>query len=224
MTALVLCGTGADFCAGSELDELADPTQRISLRALVAMLENYPKTTVAALHGKVHGGGLELAMACSARVAVGGTELGLPDVALGLLPSAGGTRRLPQLIGADRALKMITSGRSIGAAEALDCGLIDALVAADVVAEARHLLARSAPLSASEATRKNTALPIVNADFFATWRTSMERRSGGQIAPRLAVDAVEYGLSSCRQDALNRETELGEKCKDSAQSLSLIHI
>ena len=221
VTALVLCGSGADFCAGSELDELADPTQRASLRGLVAMLENYPKTTVAALHGKVHGGGLELAMACSARVAVGGSELGLPDVALGLLPSAGGTRRLPQLIGADRALKMITSGRSIGAAEALDCGLIDALVAADVIAAARQHVARSAPLSASEATPVNTTLPTVSADFFATWRTSMERRSGGQMAPRLAVDAVEYGLSSCRQDALDREAELGEKCSHSAQALAM---
>lgn len=128
--AVVIIGRGRAFCAGSDLGgEHADPDARIHrMHALIQRLQTYPKTTFAALNGLTLGGGLELAIACTFRVASAGAKLGLPEVKLGLIPLYGGTMLLPSLIGTNRALELMMSGNPVTAQRAYEIGLVNRVV------------------------------------------------------------------------------------------------
>ncbi|MEM5428512.1 enoyl-CoA hydratase/isomerase family protein [Cupriavidus oxalaticus] len=132
---LVVVGAGdRAFCAGADIAELQDrsPQQHLegslSGQAVFSRLAALSMPSVAVIRGAALGGGLELAMACSYRVALAGAKLGLPEIKLGLIPGYGGTQRLPRLVGTARALDLITTGRVVGADEALEIGLIDRLL------------------------------------------------------------------------------------------------
>ena len=127
--AMILTGAGRGFCPGSDLKEPpADVKARIDqVHALILRLVEFPKLSVAAINGLALGGGLELALACSFRVAVKSAVLGLPEIKIGLLPAYGGTVLLPRLIGAARAQDMMLSGKSMPAETARDIGLVSAL-------------------------------------------------------------------------------------------------
>jgi 3-hydroxyacyl-CoA dehydrogenase len=145
--AAVLIGAGKTFIAGSDLREFGQPLEEPQLPAVIAAIEACEKPVVAALHGAALGGGFELALGCDARVAAPGTRVGLPEVTLGMIPGAGGTQRLPRLVGISTAIALICEGRRVAAAEALSLGLVDALasgeggeaVRAAAVAHARRL-------------------------------------------------------------------------------------
>ena len=114
--------------------EFGKPSQPPSLIEVIATLETSKKPTIAAVHGTPLGGGLELTMGCHFRVAAPGTRLGLPEIKLGLIPGAGGTQRLPRLVGIEKALPMILSGDPIPAKDALAAGLVDEIIEGDLVA------------------------------------------------------------------------------------------
>ncbi|EEF26577.1 conserved hypothetical protein, partial [Ricinus communis] len=124
----VLIGAGATFVAGSDLREFGKPIQQPDLPAVIAAIETCPKPIVAALHGSALGGGLELALGCDARVAQATTSLGLPEVTLGIIPGAGGTQRLPRLVGLPEAIRIGATGIRIHGDEAHRIGLVDAIV------------------------------------------------------------------------------------------------
>lgn len=150
LEALVLYGAGRTWVAGADIATFDNPGfPVVEFNAFLARLEAQPCPVVAALHGAVLGGGLELALACHHRVAQPGTRLGLPEVTLGIIPGALGTQRLPRLVGGERALEMITSGRAIDAAQAQAAGLVDAIVEGDPcvagLAAAESLLASGTP-------------------------------------------------------------------------------
>ena len=162
--AVVFTGAGPKtFCAGADLKERqgmseAETVARIDLIGSVfSSIARLPKPTIAALNGSAYGGGLELAIACDFRVAVSGCELGLTEVRLGILPGAGGTQRLPRLIGVARAKQMILLGERISAETALAFGLVSAVVApSELAAAVRALtdkLAGCAPLGVALAKR-----------------------------------------------------------------------
>ncbi|MFJ9150717.1 enoyl-CoA hydratase/isomerase family protein [Streptomyces sp. NPDC102270] len=132
--ALVLTGAGRAFSAGADLGEIESFTTPGQFRAFVgrlteafALLEDFPKPSVAAVHGFAFGGGLELALACDLRVAERGTRLGLPEMKLGVLPGAGGTQRLPRLLPPAIAKQMILTGEPIDAERAHALGLVNEL-------------------------------------------------------------------------------------------------
>src|SRR5258705_9085715 len=126
--AMVLIGAGRSFIAGADIRQFgAAPARPTSARRHYDVTDDSPKPVVAAIHGTALGGGLETALTCHYRIAVPSAKLGLPEVHLGILPGAGGTQRLPRVVGVETALEMMTSGRPIAAAKALDSGLIDAL-------------------------------------------------------------------------------------------------
>ena len=122
----VLIGAGNTFIAGSDLREFGQPLTEPQLPSVIAAIETCGKPVVAALHGAALGGGFELALGCDARVAAPGTVVGLPEVTLGIIPGAGGTQRLPRIVGIPRAIRMICSGERVPAAAALEEGLVDA--------------------------------------------------------------------------------------------------
>lgn len=138
--AVVITGEGRGFCAGTDLKEWhGDPTERMRrVHALVLRLLHYPKTSIAAINGLALGGGLELALACTFRVARAGARLGLPEVKLGLLPAYAGTQLLPRLIGANRALEIMLGGEPVDGTRAAEIGLANRVVPdeADVVSAA----------------------------------------------------------------------------------------
>ncbi|MFP5517896.1 MAG: 3-hydroxyacyl-CoA dehydrogenase NAD-binding domain-containing protein [Alphaproteobacteria bacterium] len=127
LEAAVLIGAGKTFIAGSDLREFGQPLEEPQLPAVIAAIEACAKPVVAALHGAALGGGFELALGCDARVAAPGTRVGLPEVTLGMIPGAGGTQRLPRLVGTSTAIGLICEGRRVAAAEAVSLGLVDAL-------------------------------------------------------------------------------------------------
>ena len=142
----VLIGAGSTFIAGSDIREFGQPLAEPQLPAVIAAIEECGKPVVAALHGAALGGGLELALGCDARVAVPGAVVGLPEVTLGIIPGAGGTQRLPRLVGLPRAVQMICGGERVPAAAARDLGIVDELAEGDLrtaaIARVRRLAVR----------------------------------------------------------------------------------
>jgi enoyl-CoA hydratase/carnithine racemase len=183
--ALVITGQGRAFCAGSDLNERdGDPALRIAqVHRLVERLTSFPKISVAALNGPALGGGLEIALACTFRVAASDARLGLPEVKLGLMPVYGGTQLLPRLIGERRALQMMLSGEAVAGAKALEFGLVDQLVerASDVLPAALHMAhvhaqyGLVAQQAIRRAVREGMALPLTDA-------LALERTLGPQVA------------------------------------------
>ena len=133
--ALIITGGGTKaLCVGADLKEFRATIQ--SVQAAFDQLEQLPIPSIAAIDGYAFGGGLELALACTFRVATPRSVMALPEITLGLIPGYGGTQRLPRLIGHGRALELIMSGRQMDAAEALSTGLINRMAFGDVMQEA----------------------------------------------------------------------------------------
>ena len=171
--ALIVTGAGDKaFCAGADIKELRGRDLVSQKRgaefgqSVFAKLDNYPVPSVAAINGYAFGGGLEIAMACTFRVASPAAKVGLPEIKLGLVPGYGGTQRLPRLIGEARALEMIMTGRTVGAEEAERIGLVNRLVEGNTldgaIAFARSFTCFSLPVLgfAREAVRRALDLPI----------------------------------------------------------------
>src|SRR5437016_6567844 len=148
--AIVIVCAGRAFIAGADITEFGKTPQEPGLHGVLDMIEGSSKPVIAAIHGTALGGGLEVTLACHYRVGVKDARFGLPEVKLGLLPGAGGTQRLPRVVGVEKGLQMMVSGDPIRADEALKHGLIDAIVEGDLaaagVAFAEKVLAEQRPL------------------------------------------------------------------------------
>lgn len=132
--AVVLACAGRTFIAGADIREFDAPDPDApDLLEVLAQIDACPKPTVAAIHGTALGGGLETALCCHTRVATPSAKVGLPEVALGLLPGAGGTQRLPRIVGAQTALEMMVFGKPVIASRAHEIGLIDAIIEGDLL-------------------------------------------------------------------------------------------
>jgi 3-hydroxyacyl-CoA dehydrogenase len=219
----VILGAGRMFIGGADISEFGKPPKSPSLPDVVNRIEASAKPVVAAVHGMALGGGLEVALGAHYRVALPGTKLGLPEVKLGIMPGAGGTQRLPRLVGIDAALGMITSGTPITADIALQSGLIDRLgdgtdIRAAALDYARSLLADKAP------ARPTGAMPAPEAtDVFGNWRAKLEKSARGEVAPLTAVDAVEASTRLGFAEGLAEERRLFLHLMDTPQRAGLIH-
>jgi 3-hydroxyacyl-CoA dehydrogenase len=192
--AIVLTGTGGLFSGGADIREFGTPasTAAPTLRQLIEQVEASAKPVVAAIGGTCLGGGLELAMAAHYRVASAGAKLGLPEVKLGLLPGAGGTQRLPRLVGVEKAIDMIVSGEPIAAAVLAGSALLDRVVDGDPLAAALELAA-SAEVTTTPPP-KTRDLPLAEpklAALCASARARLETARPLLPAPMRAVDAIE---------------------------------
>ncbi len=220
----VLCCAGRTFIAGADISEFGKPPVPPFLPDVINAIEASEKPVVAALHGTVLGGGLEVALGAHARVAVAGTRMGLPEVTLGLLPGAGGTQRLPRAVGLEAAIDMVTSGRQIGADEALRMNLIDALADGGNpreagIAHARGLLAQGHAgrrLSDAEA-------PAVDPQIVESWRAKVARSSRGQVAPLRALDTIAKGLALPFAEGLALERRAFMDLMQTPERAAMIH-
>jgi 3-hydroxyacyl-CoA dehydrogenase len=190
--AIVLTGTGRFFSAGADITEFATGMKEPFLQPQITRIEQGDKPVVAAINGTALGGGLELALGCHYRVVAKDVrQLGLPEITLGILPGAGGTQRLPRLVGVEQALQMITTGVFIDAGKAAAIGLVDKVADGDVVAAAVQL----AREQIGKPPRRVGAIVIdkasIPAGLFDKARACVGRHPSGPVAPKAAIDAVE---------------------------------
>lgn len=225
--ALLLVGAGRGFIAGADIREFGKPPVPPSLPEVCNRIEACGKPVIAAIHGPALGGGLEIAMAAHYRLAMPDAKLGLPEVQLGLMPGSGGTQRAPRLMGLRPALDLMLTGRHIGAAEALEAGLVDRLgEGSDALAAG---LAYAQQLLASRATVRRTGASSLAADTEGARAVLKEvaaetaKKSRGLFSPLKIVEAVEAGLDLPFEEALRNERQLFLQCIDSPQRAGLIH-
>ncbi|MER9297466.1 3-hydroxyacyl-CoA dehydrogenase NAD-binding domain-containing protein [Mesorhizobium sp. M0621] len=226
VAAIVIACAGRTFVAGADITEFGKPMQQPELRAIVALLETIAKPTIAAIHGTALGGGLELALGCHFRVADAGAKLGLPEVKLGLLPGGGGTVRLPRLVGAMKALKMIVSGAPIGAAEAHEAGLVDAVFKGDLTTHAvnfaREIARKGGPFTPvrdRDDGLKETDLAALDAEA-----ADLARKARGLEAPVACALSVRNAVTLPFDAALAAERALFVKLVGSDQSRAQRHL
>ena len=229
VSAIVLTGSGRMFSAGADITEFGTPKSMTppSLPEIINMIEGAQKPVVAAIHGNALGGGLELALGCAYRVAAPGANLGLPEVSLGIIPGAGGTQRLPRVIGVAAALDMIVSGKPIKAEKAHALGLVDALADGDLVDAAikfcQSLPAGDAALRPTRAREDKLGEARDNSNMFDDYRKTMARRARGLEAPYAAMECVEACVAQEFDAGLNFERKTFKKLVVSTQSEALRH-
>ena len=236
--AIVLTGTGKNFIAGADITQIQGIENRedilqpvLKSTRFISSIETGPKPVVAAINGNCLGGGLEIAMACHYRVAVKGVNLGQPEVHIGLIPGAGGTQRLPRLIGLRYALEMITIGRPVKSEIAHQRGLVDEVTEQENLLEKAVLAAgrfATGELNMKARMTRNMHHWIPSAaekkammDFA---KAMVAAQSKGYIAPMKAVEAIDKGLSYDIDADLEREVELFADCLVSDVAKNLIGI
>lgn len=225
--AVLIVGSGKTFIGGADIREFGKPPMAPFLPDVCNGIEACSKPVIAVIHGAALGGGLEIALAAHYRLALPAAKLGLPEVALGLLPGAGGTQRTPRLIGAAAALDLMLSGRHVGAAEAAKLGLVDRVVdGADPLAAGlaytQELVQGGAPV---RRTRDATQLADTAAQRAAidSARAETAKKSRGLFSPLKIVDAVQGALELPFEDGQALERKLFLECLDSPQRAGLVH-
>lgn len=222
--AIVLTGTGKAFSAGADITEFATGRTAPFLFDVINTLEATPKPVVAAINGLALGGGFEIALGCHYRVVSSSVkQLGLPEVKIGIIPGAGGTQRLPRMIGVEPALDMIVSGAPIDAKRALAIGVVDKVIDGDVVADAvayaNALVEKGeGPRRTSERKIDVTSLP---GDLFDKRRAAAARHPSGPMAAKACIDAVQAATTMSFADGMNRERELIQACLPSPYAKAL---
>ncbi|MBO9456703.1 enoyl-CoA hydratase/isomerase family protein [Paracoccus sp. R12_1] len=218
--AVILCA-GRTWVAGADITEFGKPPMTPHLPDVIDLIEASGKPVVAAIHGTALGGGLEIALGAHARIATPDARLGLPEVTLGLMPGAGGTQRLPRLIGLAASLDIITSARQVGAAEALKIGLVDRLATGDLTRTAMELareLAGQQPRRTSE-----IPAPTVDAALVDSIKARLAATAPGQVARPRAVDAMIEGLALPFDQGMAQERAKFMELMDTPQRAALIH-
>jgi 3-hydroxyacyl-CoA dehydrogenase len=210
--AIVIVCAGRTFIAGADITEFGKPPAAPGLHEVLDLIESSPKPVVAAVHGTALGGGLEVTLACHYRIGVKDARFGLPEVKLGLLPGAGGTQRLPRVVGVEKGLAMMVSGDPIRADEALRSGLIDEIVEGDLTAAggafAEKVLNEQRPLKKIRDLDDKVAAVRGKPEVFASFRKSVARQTRGFRAPENIIKAVEAAVSLPFAEGLKREREL----------------
>ncbi len=223
VAAVVIACAGRTFFAGADITEFGKPPEAPSLAEVIAAIEAMTKPVVAALHGTALGGGFELALACHFRIAAAGARVGLPEVKLGLLPGAGGTQRLPRLVGPEKALRMIVTGEPIGAAQALADGIVDEIAIGDLV-EAATAFARRAVAERRPLRLVRDKDDKLVGEGFADAAADLTRRLRGREAPAACVEAVRNAIVLPFDEGLRRESELFQKLVAGDQSKAQRHV
>jgi 3-hydroxyacyl-CoA dehydrogenase len=220
--AIVIFCEGRTFIAGADISEFSSGPMEPNFHAVLSTMDDSSKPIVAAIHGTALGGGLETALCCNYRVAVGSAKFGLPEVNLGLLPGAGGTQRLPRVVGVEKTLAMVTSGVPIGAAEAHKLGLVDQLIEGDLRSEAlAYARDKAAQGGAHPRVRDNDdklQSAKDNPEIFAATRKMLARKTRGFLAPEYNIRCIEAAVNQPFDEGLKTEGKLFAELMTGPQS------
>jgi 3-hydroxyacyl-CoA dehydrogenase len=222
VNAVLIHCAGRTFIAGADITEFATGPKEPHLHEVLDAMENSPKPVVAAIHGTALGGGLETALCCHFRVSNDSAQLGLPEVNLGLLPGAGGTQRLPRVVGVEKALQMVTSGVPIGAGEALEHGLVDKIIDGDLLEGAlaftQELVSNNTPLVRIRDRDDKLLAARENPEIFATVRAAIARKTRGFLAPEYNIRCIEAAVNQPFDDGMATEAKLFMELMSGPQS------
>lgn len=223
--AIVIQAEGRTFPAGADLKDFRAHVEAPSLGEVCALIETSPKPVLAAIHGTALGGGFELALACHYRLALHDAQLGLPEVALGLVPSAGASQRLPRIVGAHRALDLLVSARPISAEGAARIGLVDKVIQKNLAraafGSARNMVGAGTPPRPSRDRREGFSDPRAYFEELAARRGALE--ADRQIAVHKAIDLVEAALLLPFEAGVALEAAAFEDLVESDQARGLRH-
>ncbi len=237
----LIYGIGRTFSAGADIREFGKPITEPSLNSVIDTVEGSKKPIIALLHGSVLGGGFELALGCHFRIGCDVMRLGLPEVNLGLIPGAGGTQRLPRIIGFENALEVVALGKEIGSKQALKDGLISTSIDSkgkfkDLSAnEAREQYLEVGKKFAQELINKNQdfqrvselSVKIKDEEHLVSKRLEFEnkvkRQRPGEIAPLVGIKAVEVAVNYPFSEGRKKERELFTQLMESEQRKAMIH-
>ncbi|MDA7601369.1 3-hydroxyacyl-CoA dehydrogenase NAD-binding domain-containing protein [Gammaproteobacteria bacterium] len=221
--AIVIICEGRTFIAGADITEFGQAPKGPSLYDVQDMIENSTKPVVAAIHGTALGGGLEVALTCHYRIAVPSAKCGLPEVNLGLLPGAGGTQRLPRIVGAAKALVMMTSGEHVPADQCLSMGLVDEMAEEGKLLEgavsfAETIVSEKRPLVKVRDAEDKISADKGNDALFADFRKSIARKTRGFLAPEYNIQCIEAAVNKPFDEGIKVEQELFMKLMTGTQS------
>jgi len=222
--AMIIICEGRTFIAGADIREFGKPMMEPFLPAVVQYIEDSPKPMIAAIHGTALGGGLEIALGCHFRIAAPTAKVGLPEVKLGILPGAGGTQRLPRLVGPQAALDMIVSGNPIAAQKAQTIGIIDEIADGDLKAAAltfaKKVISEKRPIKKIS----SLAAKFDNPAMFEEYAKSIARKQRGFLAPFQCIKAVQAATELPFAEGMKREREIFVELQDSPQSKAQRHV
>jgi 3-hydroxyacyl-CoA dehydrogenase len=221
--AVVLICDGKTFIAGADITEFGKPPAAPSLVEVQDAIEGASKPFIAAIHGTALGGGLEVALCCHYRVAVPSAKCGLPEVNLGLLPGAGGTQRLPRIVGVEQALDMVTSGKHVDAKSAHAAGLVDELVAegalrAGAIAFAKKLIDEGRPCKRVRDLDDKVVAARGKPEVFDAFRKANAKKFRGFLAPEYNIRAIEAAVDKPFDEGLAIERKLFLELMSGTQS------
>lgn len=227
--AIVLTGAGRAFIAGADISEFGGESKGPGLGDCLNAMDDSTKPIVAAINGTAFGGGLEVALCCHYRVIAPSAPVGLPEVKLGLLPGAGGTQRLPRLIGADKALNFILSGDPIPGPVAKELGIVDEVAEGDIVdagiAFAKDLISKGSPTRRIRDENGKLEADQGNSELFDKARKDSARKMRKRFAPEMIIQCVEAAVDLLDFDAgMKVEAECFAKCLKHPQREALIHM
>jgi 3-hydroxyacyl-CoA dehydrogenase len=224
--AAVLICEGSTFFSGADIGEFAGPPKEEEYRRLFNSLEQLPFPVVAGMHGTVLGGGLEISLACHYRVAAPGTRFGLPEVTLGIIPGAGGTQRMPRLIGVEKTIELVLGARPVDTAKALELGFLDRVIdgelRAGTIAYAKELVAsgkgvrRTGEMQVDPATASDAII--------ARAIEGAKKQYRNRQAPLTAIEAIRAAARLPLARGLEYETELANLAKATTEARALIHV
>ena len=219
-SAAVIIGGGSTFIAGSDIKEFSQPLAEPHLPSVISAIENCPKPVVCALHGAALGGGFELALGCDARIALEGALVGLPEVTLGIIPGAGGSQRLPRLIGVEKSIEFICAGTRIKADEALKLGIINKLVKEDLLGNAIQF-ARS--LIGQKNRIRDIATP--KAEASSVLAATQKALKAGKNRPNVhkAIEMISNALTLPIDQGLAIEREVFQELRIATEAKALRH-
>src|SRR5271165_323815 len=227
--AIVILCAGRTFIAGADISEFGKPQAAPFLPDVLDRIENASKPVVAALHGTALGGGFELALTAHYRIAVPSAKCGFPEIKLGLIPGAGGTQRLPRLIGVEKALDVILSGTPFGAREAKEWGVVDELaeegkLQESAVAFARRLIAEKAPLKKVRDRSEKLAPARGHPEIFEDIRKANARKFRGFEAWEKAIESVRSAVDLPFDQGVVKEREMFMALLQTTQSKAQRHV
>jgi 3-hydroxyacyl-CoA dehydrogenase len=224
---IVLHCKGRTFIAGADITEFGKPPKEPLLGAVIEAYDASSKPVIAAIHGTALGGGLEVALGCNYRVASPDAKCGLPEVKLGILPGAGGTQRLPRLVGVEKALDMIVGGDPISAKDAKAMGLVDAIIEGDLLEGAIAFagsVASKRPLPRVRDLTANVDPSKIRPGLFDDAKKDAKKRSRGAAGPARCVDAVKAAVELPFEKGLIEERRLIQEAFDSVESRAMRHV
>jgi 3-hydroxyacyl-CoA dehydrogenase len=226
IAAAVLVCEGSTFFSGADIGEFSGPPKEAEYRDLFKQLEQLPVPLVAGMHGTVMGGGLEITLACHYRVASPGTRFGLPEVTLGIIPGAGGTQRMPRLIGVERTLDLIIGARPVDVAAGVTLGFIDAEIQGEVraasIAFARTLVANKA--GPRRTCERSVDPATATAAIIDKLTAQAKKQYPHRHAALTAIKAVAAAATLPFEQGLLYETELVNGAKVTDESKALVHV